>query len=303
MNIKDLKLNIENREYNEHFLILKWEDVSFIPFQYVNEILKFKYDDVMFANSIEDCKKDNSIFCIEDNNLYVYNTQELNEEIDVDELKDTIIICKSINKKLNIEKLKDFIVEVPKLENWQILSYMKFKCPKVREEKLIWLQEATNNNIYRIDNELSKIEMFDDQDSMFDEIMNDNGYGDLSSFNIFNLSNNISKNKLNDVRHILLEIDNIDVEPYGLVTNLIREFKNILKVQMFPNATCEKLGLSEKQYKAIKYYSCGIFSNNKLIENYKFLLDFDRRLKNGEYMGMSNNMLINHIVNNLVIGK
>ena len=165
------------------------------------------------------------------------------------------------------------------------------------------MQEVTNNNIYRIDNELSQIEMFDNQDAMFDEIMNDNGYGDLSSFNIFNLSNNLSKNKLNDVRHILLEIENIDVEPYGLVTNLIREFKNVLKVQMFPNATYDKLNLTEKQYKAIKYYSCGIFPNNKLIQNYKFLLDFDRKLKDGEYMGMSNNMLINHIVNNLVVRK
>jgi DNA polymerase III delta subunit len=180
---------------------------------------------------------------------------------------------------------------------------MKFKCPKVREEKLIWLQEIANNDIYRIDNELSKISMFDDQDSMFDCILNDNGYGDLSSFNIYNLSNNISKNNVNEVRKILLEIDNIDVEPYGLVTNLIREFKNILKVQMFPNATYEKLHMTEKQYKAVRYYCCGIFNNETLIKCYRFLLDFDRRIKEGEYSNMSNNRIIDHIINNIVFRK
>lgn len=302
MNLKELKSSIENRTYKEHFLILKWEDVSFIPFQYINEISK-EFEGIVYANAIDDCKKDIGIFEIEDNNLYVYNTLELSGEIEPADLKTTIITCKTLGNDFNIEKLGKFIVEVPKLETWQILSYMKFKCPKVREEKLIWLQEVANNDIYRIDNELSKISLFDDQDSMFDSILSDNGFGDLSSFNIYNLSNNVSKNNVNEVRKILLEIDNIDVEPYGLVTNLLREFKNTIKVQMFPNATYDKLHMTEKQYKAVRYYCCGIFNNETLIKCYRFLLDFDRRIKEGEYSNMSNNRIIDHIINNIVFRK
>ena len=282
MNIEELKKSIEDRTYNSPFLILKWQDNSFIATQYANEIGKIRHKEIKYVHSTEECKRGDEIFGFRDNTLKVYIVNDLKIEYE-ENMEDVVIICKNLKECVGVD---DFVVSIPKLEDWQILSYMKYKCPNMNEESLKWLQSITNNDIYRIDNELSKLALFEKQEEFFDEEIRDGVFNDLTTYNIFNISNSISKRDVSAIRDILHRIDSIDVEPYGLITNLLREFKNTLSIQS-TNYSFDKLGMSQKQYNAIKYYNCGKYSTQKLIDIYRFLLGFDMNLKNGVYQNVS----------------
>ena len=89
------------------------------------------------------------------------------------------------------------------------------------------------------------------------------------------------------------EIQNIDVEPFGLIALLINNFRNVIDVQLSRNATAESLGLSGKQFWAIKNYSCGFYNREELIEIFEFLNDIDYKIKSGE---LNTSILIDYII-------
>lgn len=289
MKVEELKKSIENKSYKLPFLIMKWQDNSFIATQYADEISRILRKEILYVNSPEELEDVNEIFEYQDNTLKVYITNELTMEYKPT-MSNVVIICKTLKDCKGID---DFVVSIPKLESWQILSYMKYKCPKLNEDKLVWLQKITNNDIYRIDNELSKLSIFDDQNEIFDKLVDEGGFSDLTAFTMFNLTNSIGKRDVNEIKSILYSIGSIDVDAYGLTTVLLKDFKNTLGIQT-TTYSFEKLGLTQKQYNAIKYYNCNKYSTQKLLNCYKFLLEYDSKLKDGVYQNV--NSMIDYII-------
>lgn len=127
-----------------------------------------------------------------------------------------------------------------------------------------------------MDQELKKLVIFSDIEKpyVFDEFISDGIFSDLSEFNIFDLSTAILKKDFNTIKQVLIDIDNIDIEPIGLQKVLTDNFRDIIAVQLAKNAQPEYFekvfGWRKSKFWAIKY-SCGVYTKAQLIKIYEFL--------------------------------
>ena len=298
MDVVNLKTQIENKTLDDTMLVLVYEDNSLIVArQYVEEIAKFKGLKIKYVDSTEDFidYSDTTFGEIVPYYLSVLYIKEFNpKDEDYSKYKNAIVICSKVGKELISEAFN--VVVIPKLLDWHITDYIKYKCDGLIPQEIELLQKITNNNIERIDNELSKISIFpkESQANLFAEIDDDGGFGDLSVNTIFNLKDAIIKRNVEGVRRILTEIDSIDVEGVGLVTLLLRDVINVMGIQL-DKATMKDLGIqNDNQYKAIGH-NCNKYSNESLKKIYEFLIDFDYRLKSGQ-LQLSNSTMIDYII-------
>ena len=301
--IAKLKAQIQNRELDDSLIVLQWQDTPFVAYQYLNEILEFKRLDV---EHIEDFDSEfrgihEAIFTFQDpSKLKLLVVDKFKSDLieELSHIKNTVVICHEIDDGTEFSLIVcGAFYEVPPLKEWHILGYMQNKCHGVNPDKLRWLCEATNKDIYRISNELDKISCFpeEEQDKIFDEIYDSGDWCDLNGRKIYDITNAITGRNPFKLSKVLEDIDNMDVESYGLVTILKKAFKNMLCIQTNPRVTAEELKMSSKQFDFIKRVECGKFSNDKLLNIYKFLVDYDFRLKNGE-LDMSKDRQIDYIV-------
>ena len=98
-------------------------------------------------------------------------------------------------------------------------------------------------------------------------------------------------------KKIYKEIDKIDIEPIGLVTVLLNNFRNIIKIQLANNPTAESCGMKPNQFWAIKH-SCGLYTKEQLLSIFNFLTEIDKKIKTG--MIPVDSFLIDYIVINIL---
>lgn len=277
MNIIKLKSHIENKTLDDSFLILKYTDVPFIAKQYVDEISKFKNRQIVYVDSIDDIAE--NIFG-DDNILYVMNTDKLVRPIKATSLNNKVIICSSIDEDI-LESVKDYVVDIPKLQQWQIRAYASKNLSGLSTEEVNWLSDITKD-VYRLSNEMDKISIFnkEEQSKIFRLLNDEDAYCDLNSNTIFNFTNAITKRNIKVVKNILETLETMDVEPVGVLTILYKSFKNIIDIQMSSNPTPESLNMSQKQFNAIRY-NLGKFTNSELIQIFETLTSIDKKLKSG----------------------
>ena len=186
--LKSIKTSIENNTYQCSFTIFKYSNVDFIPYQYVNEISKQRN---LSVEIVEDLalftKPATSIFggsSISDSILYLYIVDKfecLSERIS--RYNNLIVICKTIDK--DTEKLfQQYIVSVPKLEDWQIADYVYSLAEGVDTKLLDSLIKVCNNDIYRLDQELKKIKIFDKQERnfVFNQFIEDGNWDEAKNY-------------------------------------------------------------------------------------------------------------------------
>ena len=278
MNIINFKKYLLDNNLPKYMYILKYEDNTFLAHQYINRIANNLNKNIEYINDINSISIINDLTI--DNNLYVYITDKLEDYINNTNL---IIVCKSIKKEIE-EKLINNIIELPKLINWQIKDYVKTQLPRLDINKLDWLCNITNYDIYRLDN------------MIFDELNNNDNYNDLSTFTIFDLSNAILKRDINKLNNILNEINNLNIDPIPLINILEKNFINILNLQTNPKITANDLNLNYKQFLAMKY-NCNIYTNNQLFKILKFLTSIDQLIKEGK---IDYNILIDYIIISII---
>lgn len=277
MDIIKLKSRIENKTLDDSFLILKYTDVPFIAKQYVDEISKFKNRQIVYVDSIDDIAE--NIFG-DDNILYVMNTDKLVRPIKATSLNNKVIICSSIDEDI-LESVKDYVVDIPKLQQWQIRAYASKNLSGLSTEEVNWLSDITKD-VYRLSNEMDKISIFnkEEQSKIFSLLNDEDAYCDLNPNTIFNFTNAITKRDIKVVKNILETLETMDVEPVGVLTILYKSFKNIIDIQMSSNPTPESLNMSQKQFNAIRY-NLGKFTNSELIQIFETLTSIDTKLKSG----------------------
>ena len=303
MTIIDLKNQLNNNFVDFTHLIFTYKDNDFVINEYIHKIASIKCLKIKHVS--EDYLKNNDsdsevLFETESEKyLLVYKVDKLSSNnfkfnYYVDDL---IIVCKSVDKDMiEYKSIKDDIINFPELNEWRIKDYMKAHCSGITDDAIDWLYKVTSGDIYRISNELFKLELFakNSQDEMFMELNRDGNYSDLCDLNIYNLTNAITKKDYLNLIGCLTEIENIDVEPVGLVTILHKALKDIINIQLNAKATPESLGMNIKKFKAIEY-SCGKYKDDKLIKMFEFINEFDYKLKSGQ-LDLSKSRLIDYIV-------
>ena len=300
LDLRVLKESLNAGVVTSKFHIFKWKDNAFLPLQYAHKIAKIRSLPLITVNDIcEVCQEDEDVFGMSDvcDSIKLYSCQkfELPEDFKLESLKDVIVICQETS-------IDTDVYEFPKLEDWQIKAYMKSQCKGLKDDEINWLFSITssisknNENIYRLDNEMKKIGCFNEneQESIFRELSNSNGYCDLSPLTIFNFTNAILKKDKMTIINVLEDIESIDVEGVGLITILHKNFKQLIDVQIGKNITAESLGMSIKQFKAVEY-NCGKYTSDALVKVFEFITGLDYKLKSGQ-LDIGNQRLIDYIV-------
>ena len=296
MQLRELKERINKKESIPFPLIFLASNNDFLVNQYLYSIAKNLSLNIVSISSLKELDDITSSVFYENNDLFVFKVDKdmLIKQEDIKNNK-VILLAENQIKGSDID-----VVKFDKLENWMIEDYAKTLLPGLTVQETTWLCKICNYNIDRVDIECQKLSLFDkkEQENIFELINKENGYCDLNDLNIFNLINAIIKKDILTIKNIIRDIDNIDIEGTGLVTILLKQFLNIINIQLNNHANAASLNMSEKQFRAISY-SCNKYSNDKLISIYKFLNNVDYRLKSG-LLDISNKDLVQNILSNIL---
>lgn len=298
---KQLKKRIENKSIDNSFLVLCSYENSFIANQYVNEIIKIKNRQKVVIDSLDNISP-GQVFETDDNNTYVLHVDDFNSSIsNFYPYKNFIVVCTKI-----ADKTRDNVVAtgvlclLPKLQEWQVLDYIKFNCNGLTNQQVKLLYDMSNGDIYRINNEILKLSLFesDFHSEMFKKIDDDGGYSDLSYMTIFNLTTALIKKDIGSLTRIMSEICSMGIDSMALLSVLYKNLKNIIDVKLTPKSTPESLDMSEKQYKAITYSYSNV-SSTKIINLFDFITSIDYKLKSG-LLQLSDDRFIDYMVCNML---
>lgn len=289
MTIQELKQQIQNKKVTDQLIILKDTENNFISNSYIQAISKTKKLPVEYVDDIAELIADkSSIFGFADTDtgsalkvikkeVYEWANPKVTKLTNV-----IIVVSKFADKKVEKE-LSDYVVVVPKLDDWQIKDYVYSVAEGVAEKDLDWLINLCGKNYLRLRQELNKLSLFtpDEQKYLFQELIRDGAVDDLSQYSIFNFTNAITSKDYTNLARVYREIDRVDINEFGLLVILLKNFKNMLMVQMTPNPTPENTGIEAKQLWAVKKMP-RVYSPEQLIKIFEFLSDIDRQVKSGE---------------------
>ena len=175
MDIKELKTRIVANSLKDSVLIFKYQDNKFLCYHYIDHICKNKNLEKIYINSLNDINNKDDLFESESKYLYILDVEKLTEDVDP-ELTNVIIVCKTLPDNLSVD-----YIDITKLVSWQIEDFVKMRLPGLDEKETKWLCEVSKYDIYRLDNECAKLEIFSapKQKLLFKQINQDNGYVDL----------------------------------------------------------------------------------------------------------------------------
>lgn len=266
MNLQELKAHIENNTLKENLLIFTG-DGDFIFKQYLHKYVTDNSLDIKYIESIDEISSSN-MFAFSSNVLYLLET-------------DTFIKEPASHNRVWVKckknKSKTDSIELPKLEEWQLEDYVKSKCFGLKDSEVKELLKCYKDNPFRLDLELDKILITGTYKYIKDQL-----YTDVANYMIFDLTTALVKRDKKKVSDILIEIEHIDVEPFGLLTLMTKNFRQLIDIQLAINPTAESAGVSDKQFWVLKKYNSGYYNREELVKIYKWLLDIDKRIKNGE---------------------
>jgi len=187
-------------------------------------------------------------------------------------------------------------VIIPKPENQHVEEHITNRLKGLNNFEPKWLCSIANHNVDRLDLEALKLEIFEEKDrkKVFNEILDDNGYEDLSSETIFNLSNAIMRKDKAIIAGIIRNINHIDIEGTGLLTILLRQFRLLIHIQTAKRISAKDIGITDKQLVAISK-NRGTFSDEELLRIYTFLTGIDLKLKSG-LLDLTNHQLVYYLI-------
>lgn len=298
MDLKMLKENISSKSLTDDFFIflVDEKDNLFLTMQYVQEISKILDKEIEYIDNLDSILNPyKDLFGnAEDksNKLKVCKCKELNiSNIKLNFIHDLIVITNSISEDAKINYNYN-IVNIPKLENWMIKDYTLIRGKGVDQDRLEFLCDVCNYDIYRIENELKKLDGFGEGQKkfIFKQMMDEGSLDDLTFYNMFSISNAIQSRDLQTINSILGSSMEIDV--MALIALLYQGFRKMIMVWLDKNPTPDSTGLKSNQIWAIRNLPRN-YNKDQLIKIFKFLSSLDSELKQGN---LPNNNLIDYII-------
>ena len=298
MTLLELKTAIEQEAVGDELVIFQYEDVPFVADQYIREISRIKNLPLQYIESLDSIVSGFAdIFGMATMNdgIRVYRATEVESLPDkLKYEKNLYIIVNKIKDKESAATYSDSTVIIPKLEGWQLTDYMYSVAEGVDRKNLDWLIKASEGDIYRLENELDKFRLFSESERkfLFDDMLLEGAFQDLSSFNVFNITNSVTNRDYDSLKNALREIKSFDAEPLGVVTLLYQGFRKLMQVWLAKNPTPESTGLKSGMIYAINKQP-RVFSKQQLVSAFLLLTDVDKQLKQGN---IDTKWLIDYVV-------
>lgn len=288
-----------DNEFELGFKIFLCEDNYFLAKQYLEALSNKLNKEIQFIKNIHQVYNDNMILITDTTDtLNVLITDTFDEVVeDYYALTDLVVICKKVDKAIS-SQVEEFIVKFQKPLDWQVKAYMLTLCPGLTEHEADYLYDNTDGDIYKIDNEVSKISIFglDQQIKIFNELK----YAvdsDLFKLTLFDLADAILKNDRGSIIDYYKHAKLCNFDPIALVNILLNNLKKIVLVAPGSNTSCEDLKITKQQYSAIKYKYAN-YSIARAQKAIKFLSHVDQRLKMNQ-LDFNKNALIDYVIVNL----
>ena len=287
ISLEVLKKEIEQNNVScKTIIYMTAKGSEFIPHQYILEYSSKNDYDIVHIDGITQLPRKGLFDSSSDRVLFFYKTDVLHDKIP-NTNSNVWVVCSKIDK--SVEKdCEDYIVKIPKLQDWQIKDFILSSCNNLTETQATELYNVYKNDLFRLSSELDKIKLMGNYNQIKSQL-----YVDVSNYNVFDLTNAIIRRDKISISNIYHDLDFIDVEPIGLITLLLNNFRHIIDVQLARNATAESVGVSEKQFWAIKNYSCGYYSKQELMKIYSMLTDIDYQIKSGQ---LDTTILVDYII-------
>ena len=163
MTVIELKNLIEQKKLTNETFVFKYEDVPFLCYQYVREMSKVFSKTIQYLEDFNPGMS-NDIFgvsSIDENILRVYRCDTIDFDLStLKNEKNLIVITSKVDKEV-YDKYPNTVINFPKLEGWQIKDYVYSVAEGIPETELDWFIQVCNSDIYRIENELDKIRLFE----------------------------------------------------------------------------------------------------------------------------------------------
>lgn len=299
MTLIELKNYITNKIAPTDFMIFVNKDSSFLVSQYLQAIGSLFDNGIRKVSSIYEPQQSSlSLLAVPEGTLNVVTVETFDERAeDYSQFENTIVVCEQVDKSI-AKSLEDYIIKFPKLEEWQILDYAKTLCPEVDETDLLWLIQASDNDIERVLNELEKVTLFskEDQKAVFASIRFD-PQTDLFKIDLFAIVNALVEGDL-VVLFDFIRCNGYNIlEPVMLANRALTSLKNIILISQNPGITAEDCGVSGGQFRFLKYKYTSL--NVEAVRNkIKFLTNFDLDLKTSR-LDLSKRDMLNYLISNL----
>ena len=299
MTLIELKKCIESQVIPNDFIIFLCSDNSFIADQYIDAICEINNLTKTNINSLQEQTSALSLVLERTDELNVLKVDAFEEAlIDYSNLTNTIVVCNSIDKKLK-SLVEDYVIQIPKLADWQIKSYINKICPSLDQDEVDWLYQATNGDIYRIINEIDKLLLFPiaERKNVLSELRFNPG-SDLYSLSIFDLAEGIIRNNkplvLDFLRH-----ENLNFDLMAIAGAMLNTVKDIILVTQNSGKTAAELGLSKGRAWHLSNDWKG-FPPARLQMLLQFLSGIDLKLKSG-LLDMSKEAQIDYLITNTIL--
>ena len=299
MTLMDLKKSIEAQNIPDDFIVFLCSENSFIADQYIDAICEINNLVKTRINTLQDQASALSLVLESTDELKVMKVDTFEEAlIDYSDLKNTVVVCNKIDKKVK-PLVEDYIVEIAKLADWQIKSYIKLICPVLNDDELDWLYQATEGNIYKMINEVDKIKLFPvpEQRSVLDAIRFSPD-SDLYSVSIFDLADAIIRNNKPFVLEFLSH-KNLNFDLMQIVGATLQKVKNIILVTQNSGKTASEIGINDKYMYRLRKDWNG-FPESRLKALLEFLSSIDLKLKTGS-LDMSKEAQIDYFIANTML--
>ena len=279
MKIEELKNLIEQNNYRgEPFIFNEVNNCDFIVHQYINDLVLRNNFQLVNVDSIKKIpfNTNNFLSFSNDNYFYLYTTDSGEELRNIVNFKNCCIVY--IGKKLkDVLDIEEYIINIPKIENWQIKDYVYSRGAGVDRKDLDYLLELTNSDLWRLEKELDKIEIFDEsyRKEIFKQFIKNGIFNDLTTYNTFSFTET-------KVFEIYQKLHEMETNYMGVIALLYNNFRNIIKIQLSPNPSPENTGLKPNQFYAIKKNSIGYYNKDELLHIFDLLTKIDKQIKTGE---------------------
>ncbi len=304
MTLQELKNQIRSDTLNVTILVWQCEDASgeFVANQYLDLICSNCGLSKSYINKLSDASDYSSLSLVDtsESKLKIYKTETLSvQNVDWYSFTNTIVICNKIDKKVQAS-VDEYLVKFPKLVAWQIEDYVKLRVPELDPKLITELVKLSSNNIYRVENEIKKIELFPEEaNKVLQEIIYEKD-SDFYSLSTFTFVDALIKKDMLIIHSAFEHLGQWDSDPMFILTLLMNKYKQICLIHGNPRITAEEMSLTPKQFNAIKFYYKG-FNLEDIRKKIKFLSSINLRLTRGRIGFESPKYFLTYIVNNLLI--
>ena len=293
MTLQEFKTNLKSQQCPSLCYIFLCKEDHLLANMYIKHYVELMKYNVEYVETLEDLVELASFPSLNDpKTLFVAHLPKIEVELPKSlGALNCIIVCDGLVNKGELN-----VIEFPKIESWQLEDYAKTKLKGLDTRKIEWLFNQLKDNPYRLDQEITKMALFkeEERDHIFDLMNNEGAFDDITNLTIFSLVNAIAKKSKKEIIEVLSVLKLIDVDPYGLTTLLLKQFKNIVDIKM-GTSTAKEIGVSEKQYQVIKRYNP--YTPNELVNALDLLTSIDYKIKSGK---LPIELVIDYLICNII---